>query len=154
MTHGLHNLGSREGSDVARKRVGRGPGSGLGKTVGHAVTRGSSPAAATPAGSGGEGGQMPLHRRVPKRGFTNIFRKEWNTVTRSSASSVSSTAGATVDDEALRNGRPRSSARAPRVKILGTGDLKKAFTVIAHKFTEGARKKIEAAGGRCEEVQA
>ena len=93
---------------------------------------------------------MPLHRRLPKRGFKNIFRKEWNTVPVEALERVFA-AGATVDAEAL--GKAGSSvARAREVKVLGTGDLNKALTVVAHQFTEGARKKIEAAGGRCEEV--
>jgi large subunit ribosomal protein L15 len=95
---------------------------------------------------------MPLHRRLPKRGFKNIFRKEWNTVGVEALERVFA-AGATVDAEALGKAG-LLHRKAAEVKILGTGELKKALTVLAHQFTAGARKKIEAAGGRCEEISA
>ena len=148
MAHGLHNLGPRKGSTTARKRVGRGPGSGLGKTSGKGH-KGQQSRSGYVSLRGHEGGQMPLHRRVPKRGFTNIFRTEWSLVTVEALERVFS-AGAAVDVEALRAaGLVKGRAKAG-VKVLGTGDLKKALVVTAAKFTEGARKKIEAAGGRCE----
>jgi LSU ribosomal protein L15P len=95
---------------------------------------------------------MPLHRRLPKRGFKNIFRKEWNTVPVEALERLF-VAGATVDAEALGKAGLLKHKGA-EVKILGTGELKKTLTVVAHQFTEGARKKIEAAGGRCEGVPA
>jgi large subunit ribosomal protein L15 len=151
MAHGLHNLGPRKGATSSRKRVGRGPGSGLGKTSGKGH-KGQQSRSGYSGQLGREGGQMPLHRRLPKRGFKNIFRKEWNTVPVEALERLFA-AGTTIDTEAL--GKAGLLKRKTlQVKILGTGDLKKALTVVAHQFTEGARKKIEAAGGRCEEVPA
>ena len=148
MVHGLHNLGPRKGATSSKKRVGRGPGSGLGKTSGKGH-KGQQSRAGYSRLRGHEGGQMPLHRRMPKRGFTNIFRTEWSLVTVEALERVFA-AGATVDIEALRAaGLVKGRAKAG-VKILGTGELKKALVVTAVKFTAGARKKIEAAGGRCE----
>jgi large subunit ribosomal protein L15 len=91
---------------------------------------------------------MPLHRRVPKRGFTNIFRKEWATVSVEKLERLFA-AGATVDATALKAAGAIDKLGAG-VKVLGNGELKKALVVSARKFTEGARRKIEAAGGRCE----
>ena len=151
MAHGLHNLGPRKGATSARKRVGRGPGSGLGKTSGKGH-KGQQSRSGYSGQLGREGGQMPLHRRLPKRGFKNIFRKEWNTVPVEALERLFAP-GTTVDVEALGKAG-LLKRKGAEVKVLGTGDLKKAFTVVAHQFTEGARKKIEAAGGRCEEVPA
>lgn len=151
MAHGLHNLGPRKGATSARKRVGRGPGSGLGKTSGKGH-KGQQSRSGYSGQLGREGGQMPLHRRLPKRGFKNIFRKEWNTVPVEALERLFA-AGATVDAEALGKAGLLKHKGA-EVKILGTGDLKKTLIVVAHQFTEGARKKIEAAGGRCEDVPA
>jgi len=151
MAHGLHNLGPRKGATSARKRVGRGPGSGLGKTSGKGH-KGQQSRSGYSGQLGREGGQMPLHRRLPKRGFKNIFRKEWNTVPVEALERLFP-AGATIDAEALGKAG-LLHRKGVDVKVLGTGDLKKALTVVAHQFTEGARKKIEAAGGRCEEVSA
>jgi len=151
MAHGLHNLGPRKGATSARKRVGRGPGSGLGKTSGKGH-KGQQSRSGYSGQLGREGGQMPLHRRLPKRGFTNIFRKEWNVVPVEALERLFA-AGSTVDAEALAKAG-LLKRKGVDVKVLGTGDLKKSLTVVAHQFTEGARKKIEAAGGRCEEVSA
>ncbi len=148
MAHGLHTLGPRKGATSARKRVGRGPGSGLGKTSGKGH-KGQQSRSGYSAQLGREGGQMPLHRRIPKRGFTNIFRREFATVTVEALERVFP-AGAAVNEATLREaGLLRSKAEAG-VKVLGTGEIKKALVVTAAKFTEGAKKKIEAAGGRCE----
>jgi large subunit ribosomal protein L15 len=95
---------------------------------------------------GFEGGQMPLHRRVPKRGFTNIFRVEYDVVNLSSLDAFE--AGDTVTPEKLAE-RRLARARRP-VKILGDGEMKKPLTVSAHKFSASARARIEAAGGSCE----
>ena len=151
MSHGLHNLGPRKGATSSRKRVGRGPGSGLGKTSGKGH-KGQNSRSGYSHLRGHEGGQMPLHRRIPKRGFTNIFRKEWSTVSVEALERLFK-AGENVTLELLKeSGVVRKGGAG--VKILGTGDIKKSLVVSAHKFTEGAKKKIEAAGGRCEVVTA
>jgi large subunit ribosomal protein L15 len=150
MAHGLHNLGPRKGATSPKKRVGRGPGSGLGKTSGRGH-KGQKSRSGYTSLRGHEGGQMPLHRRIPKRGFTNIFRKDWATVTVESLERLFQ-AGDTVTEAALRSAG--AVKRSGALKVLGTGEIKKALTVSAHKFTEGAKKKIEAAGGRCEVLSA
>jgi large subunit ribosomal protein L15 len=147
--HGLHNLGPRKGATSVKKRVGRGPGSGLGKTSGRGH-KGQKSRSGYTSLRGQEGGQMPLHRRMPKRGFTNIFRKEWTTVTVEALERLFA-AGDAVSLEKLKSSGAIKKVRQG-VKVLGTGELKKSLTVSAHKFTEGARKKIEAAGGRCEVI--
>jgi large subunit ribosomal protein L15 len=151
MAQGLHTLGPRKGATSSRKRRGRGPGSGLGKTSGRGH-KGQKSRSGSSHLRGHEGGQMPLHRRVPKRGFTNIFRKDWVTVTVERLEATFET-GAAVTPESLRE-TGTVKRRGDGLKILGTGALSKALTVSAHKFTEGARKKIEAAGGRCEVLPA
>src|SRR5512140_1993957 len=151
MAHGLHTLGPRKGATSSPKRVGRGPGSGLGKTSGRGH-KGQQSRSGYSGQLGREGGQMPLHRRLPKRGFKNIFRKERNVVPVEALERLFA-AGATVDAETLGKAGLLKRKNA-EVKVLGTGELKKALTVVAHQFTEGARKKIEAAGGRCEEISA
>ena len=148
MSHGLHNLGPRRGATSTKKRIGRGPGSGLGKTSGKGH-KGQNSRSGYSHLRGHEGGQMPLHRRMPKRGFTNIFRKEWSTVSVEALERLFK-AGDTVTLEALRNAGVKKTSQG--VKVLGSGELKKPLVVSAHHFTEGARKKIEAAGGRCEVV--
>jgi len=146
MSHGLHNLGPRKGATTSKKRVGRGPGSGLGKTSGKGH-KGQNSRAGYSHLRGHEGGQMPLHRRMPKRGFTNIFRKEWATVSVESLERLFA-AGENVTVELLR--KSGAVKRRGEIKVLGTGEIKKSLVVAAHKFTDGAKKKIEAAGGRCE----
>jgi large subunit ribosomal protein L15 len=148
MSHGLHNLGPRKGATSAKRRIGRGPGSGLGKTSGKGH-KGQNSRSGHSHLRGHEGGQMPLHRRIPKRGFTNIFRREWSTVSVEALERMFRT-GDTVTLEALKDAGVKKAAKG--VKILGSGELKKALVVSAHHFTEGAKKKIEAAGGRCEVV--
>jgi large subunit ribosomal protein L15 len=148
MSHGLHNLGPRKGATSTKKRIGRGPGSGLGKTSGKGH-KGQNSRSGYSHLRGHEGGQMPLHRRMPKRGFTNIFRKEWSTVSVEALERMFK-AGDAVTLEALRNAGVKKTSQG--VKVLGSGELKKALVVSAHHFTEGAKKKIEAAGGRCEVV--
>lgn len=151
MSHGLHNLGPRKGATQARKRVGRGPGSGLGKTSGKGH-KGQNSRSGYSHLRGHEGGQMPLHRRIPKRGFTNIFKKEWATVSVATLERVFA-AGDAVTGASLKAAGAVKSLKGG-LKILGSGEIKKALVVTAHKFTEGAKKKIEAAGGRCEVVTA
>src|SRR5512135_2144123 len=99
MAHGLHNLGPRKGATSVKKRVGRGPGSGLGKTSGRGH-KGQKSRSGYTALRGNEGGQMPLHRRIPKRGFTNIFRVSWNTVSLADLERIFA-AGAEVNEAAL-----------------------------------------------------
>lgn len=137
----LHDLSPVPGSTKNRKRVGRGPGSGTGKTSG----RGEKGQKARSGGSipaGFEGGQMPLHRRIPKRGFTNINRVEYQVVNVGDLNGLEGD----VDGAALRAAGLVRSLRKP-IKILGDGDLSVAVNVTAHAFSNGARSKIEAAGG-------
>jgi len=144
---GVHDLRPSRGATHSRKRVGRGPGSGHGKTAGRG-NKGQKSRAGYRHQRGFEGGQMPLHRRVPKRGFTNIFRVEYDIVNLSDLDRFE--AGAAVTPEVLSQMR---LARASRpVKILGGGEIAKPLTVSAHKFSAGARARIEAAGGRCEVI--
>ena len=142
---GLQDLRPSSGATRPRKRVGRGPGSGLGKTAGRGH-KGQKSRSGYHHQRGFEGGQMPLHRRVPKRGFTNIFRREYDVVNLSDLDRFDSGESVTPQELAKRR---LAHGRRP-VKILGGGELKKALTVSAHKFSESARARIEAAGGRCE----
>ena len=148
----LHELSPAKGSKHARKRLGRGPGSGTGKTAGRGE-KGQKSRSGHTQRPGFEGGQMPLVRRVPKRGFTNIWRTEYTVVNLSQLEQLDpSTGGDEVTPDLLvargltRRGRP--------VKVLGVGEVGRAFKVKAHRFSKSARAKIEAAGGSCEELQA
>jgi large subunit ribosomal protein L15 len=127
-----------------RKRIGRGMGSGMGKTStrGH---KGQGSRSGSRLLRGFEGGQMPLHRRLPKRGFTNIFRKHYAIV---NLARLAELGEKEITPELLRQ-RGVVSSSDP-VKILGDGDLSSALTVRAHKFSESAREKITKAGGTCE----
>ncbi|HKQ73535.1 MAG TPA: 50S ribosomal protein L15 [Blastocatellia bacterium] len=145
---GLNNLKAPAGGTTRKKRVGRGPGSGLGKTSGRGY-KGQKSRSGYSGMRGFEGGQMPLHRRLPKRGFTNIFKREWAEVNLADLEKMFD-AGATVTPEALlERGLIRKSMRKS-VVILGQGDLKKKLTVNAHRFSKSAKEKIEAAGGKAE----
>ena len=144
---GLNNLKPAEGSKFKRKRVGRGPGSGLGKTSGRGY-KGAQSRSGWKYKRGFEGGQMPLHRRVPKRGFTNIFRTEYDVVNLDQLEKLFEQ-GATVTVDALRDAGIVSS-RTALVKVLGRGEVSKALTVQAHKFSGKAAEKIAAAGGKAE----
>jgi large subunit ribosomal protein L15 len=143
----LHELSPAKGSKHSRKRVGRGPGSGLGKTAGKGE-KGQKSRSGYSRRPGFEGGQMPLLRRVPKRGFTNIWKVEVAVV---NVSDLADFEGAITPEALAERGLVR---RGLSVKILGNGELSKALTVSAHKFSASARAKIEAAGGRCEELEA
>jgi large subunit ribosomal protein L15 len=134
------------GSRKSRKRVGRGPGSGLGKTSGRGE-KGQKSRSGYSAKRGFEGGQMPLHRRIPKRGFHNIFRKEYLTVNVERLNQFD--AGTVVTPESLRDAGMLHKGHLD-VKVMGNGDLKVALTVRAHKFTEAAARKIQEAGGKAE----
>lgn len=130
-----------------RKRVGRGMGSGMGKTA----TRGSK-GQRSRSGSrllrGFEGGQMPLHRRLPKRGFTNIFRREYAVVNLEKLASLGT---ATITPELLR--KSGLVKKDLPIKVLGDGELSAALTVQAHKFSKSAQDKIAKAGGKAEVIQ-
>ena len=130
-----------------RKRVGRGMGSGMGKTStrGHKGQRSRSGSRMI---RGFEGGQMPLHRRMPKRGFTNIFRREYNIVNLDRLAALGET---TITPEVLRKAGVISTKHP--VKILGGGELTVALTVQAHKFSKAAQEKITKAGGKFEVLQ-
>ena len=143
---GVHDLAPAAGATHYKKRVGRGPGSGHGKTAGRGH-KGQGSRSGYRHQRGFEGGQMPLHRRVPKRGFTNIFRIEYDIVNLGDLAERFE-AGASVTPETLATARLSRKSRP--VKILGDGELKKALNVSAHKFSASAKARIEAAGGRCE----
>ncbi len=145
----LNNLKPRKGSKHARKRVGRGPGSGHGKTAGRGE-KGQKSRSGFSRQLGFEGGQMPLHRRLPKRGFTNIFKREQAVVNVSALERFDN--GMTVDEAALRKAG-LVKGRVDGIKILGDGKLTKKLNVQATKFSASARKQIEAAGGSCQEIQ-
>ena len=145
----LNNLKPKKGARHARKRVGRGPGSGHGKTAGRGE-KGQKSRAGFSRRLGFEGGQMPLVRRLPKRGFTNIFKKEYAIVNVSDLDRFE--AGTNVDEATLRKaGLVKGQNQG--IKILGDGKLSKKLTVNAHKFSASARKQIEEAGGTCQEIQ-
>jgi large subunit ribosomal protein L15 len=140
----LSNIHRPKKATEKRKRVGRGMGSGMGKTStrGHKGQRSRSGSRMI---RGFEGGQMPLHRRMPKRGFTNIFRKEYNIVSLERLVALGET---TITPEVLRKAGVVKTKHP--VKILGDGELKVALTVSAHKFSKSAQEKITKAGGKFE----
>jgi large subunit ribosomal protein L15 len=143
----LSNIRAPKKANENKKRVGRGMGSGMGKTStrGHKGQRSRSGSRMM---RGFEGGQMPLHRRLPKRGFTNIFRQEYNIV---NLEKLAALGEATVSPEILRKAGVISTKRP--VKILGDGELTTAITVQAHKFSKSAQEKITRAGGKFEVLQ-
>jgi large subunit ribosomal protein L15 len=141
----LHQLKPADGSREARRRIGRGPGSGLGKTAGRGH-KGQKSRAGYSSRPGFEGGQMPLVRRVPKRGFNNIFRVEYAVI---NVGDLEGFEGVVGPRELEAKGKVR---KGRQVKVLGGGDLTGVLTVQAHKFSAEARRKIEAAGGRCQEL--
>jgi large subunit ribosomal protein L15 len=147
---GLHNLKPAKGSVRNRKRVGRGPGSGLGKTAGRGE-KGQKSRSGFARKPGFEGGQMPLHRRIPKRGFTNSpFRKEYACINLGRLEVFE--AGTIVTPELLvRQGLLRKLLDG--VKVLADGELTKALTVHAHRFSGKAQEKIAALGGKAETIQ-
>lgn len=144
MALALNNLRPSEGSTHKKKRVGRGPGSGLGKTSGRGH-KGQKSRSGYSQKIGFEGGQMPLQRRLPKRGFTNIFKKQWVEVSLAKLEE-SFNAGDEITPEILHERGLVKKAKHDLV-ILGTGDISKALTISAHRFTKSAREKIENAGG-------
>jgi len=142
----LSNIRAPKKATEKRKRVGRGMGSGMGKTStrGH---KGQRSRTGSRMIRGFEGGQMPLHRRMPKRGFTNIFRKEFNIVSLERLAELGET---TITPDVLRKAGVIKTKHP--VKILGDGELTVAITVSAHKFSKSAQEKITKAGGKFEVI--
>jgi large subunit ribosomal protein L15 len=149
MANELHNLKPAEGATRKRKRIGRGPGSGHGKTAGRGH-KGQKSRSGYSRRWGFEGGQMPLVRRIPKRGFTNIFRVGFQVVNLRDLDRLFSD-GDTVTPELLAEKGLIRVGKKP-VKVLASGELGKKLTVQAHAFSKSARASIEAAGGSCETV--
>ena len=145
----LNSLKPNKGARHAKKRIGRGPGSGQGKTAGRGE-KGQKSRSGFSRQRGFEGGQMPLQRRLPKRGFTNIFKKERAVVNVSDLERFDS--GAPIDEGALRKAG-LIKGQNDGIKILGDGKLTKKLTVHATKFSASARRQIEAAGGSCQEIE-
>ena len=145
----LNNLRPPKGAKPRKRRVGRGHGSGYGKTAGRGH-KGAQSRSGFSFKRGFEGGQMPLHRRVPKRGFTNPFRVEYAIVNLDTLVEVFD-AGSDVTPELLRERGLVREKRAP-IKVLGRGDVTKKLTVRAHKFSDTAAQKIAAAGGVSEVI--
>lgn len=142
----LHELSPAKGSKKSRKRIGRGPGSGTGKTAGRGH-KGQRSRSGYSQRLGFEGGQMPLIRRVPKRGFTNIFKTRYQVVNLAGLADFS---GRVTPDDLVAKGLVRSGHL---VKVLGDGEIKSAIQIQAHKFSASAKLKIEAAGGSCEVLE-
>jgi large subunit ribosomal protein L15 len=145
----LNNLRPPKGMKHAKKRIGRGQGSGNGKTAGRGH-KGAKSRSGFKFKRGFEGGQMPLHRRVPKRGFHNPFRVEYEVVNLDTLGLRFDT-GTVVTPELLREHRLVQSA-GKKIKVLGRGEIGKALTVRAHKFSGKAAEKIAAAGGAAESL--
>jgi large subunit ribosomal protein L15 len=149
MAIGLNNLHPAKGSTHKKKRIGRGPGSGTGKTAGKG-NKGQKSRSGYSHKIGFEGGQMPLQRRLPKRGFTNIFKKEWLEVSLAKLE-ASFNAGDEITPEILHERGLIKKAKHDLV-ILGNGDITKALKISAHRFTKSAKEKIEKAGGSITEI--
>ncbi|CAN5415377.1 50S ribosomal protein L15 [soil metagenome] len=144
MALALNNLSPTPGSTHKKKRVGRGPGSGLGKTAGRGH-KGQKSRSGYSKKIGFEGGQMPLQRRLPKRGFTNIFKKKWVEI---SLAKLEENFGANdeITPEVLHERGLIKKAKHDLV-ILGNGEISKVLKISAHRFTKSAKEKIENAGG-------
>ncbi|MBI1744974.1 MAG: 50S ribosomal protein L15 [Acidobacteria bacterium] len=145
----VNTLGPKSGATHKRKRVGRGRGSGHGKTAGRGE-KGQWSRSGTSMRPGFEGGQMPLHRRLPKRGFTNIFRKEYSIVNLDQLAAFS--AGSAVNPLTLREAGVVRRAKLP-IKVLANGDLKNPLIISAHKFSAAAKEKILKAGGQVQVLE-
>ena len=149
MALALNNLSPTPGSTHKKKRVGRGPGSGLGKTAGKGH-KGQKSRSGYSKKIGFEGGQMPLQRRLPKRGFTNIFKKKWIEI---SLAKLEENFG--VNDEItpeILHERGLIKKAKHDLVILGNGEISKALKISAHRFTKSAKEKIENAGGTINEI--
>ena len=147
MALSLNNLHPADGSTHKKKRIGRGPGSGTGKTAGKGH-KGQKSRSGYSSKRGFEGGQMPLQRRLPKRGFTNIFKKEWVEISLAKIEE-NFNAGDVVTPEILHERGLIKKAKHDLV-ILGTGEVTKSLTISSHRFTKTAKDKIEKAGGTAE----
>jgi large subunit ribosomal protein L15 len=149
MALGIHNIGAPKGANKNKKRVGRGPGSGHGKTSarGH---KGQKSRSGYSGRAGFEGGQMPLQRRLPKRGFTNIFKKQWIEVKVSDLDKRFDTGDNITPELMVERGMIKKGqlGRYEGVVVLGGGEVTKSLNIVAHRFSRGAKEKIEAAGGR------
>ncbi len=145
----LHELSPAQGSTKARKRIGRGPASGQGKTAGKGH-KGQLARAGRGMRAGFEGGQMPLQRRLPKRGFNNIFAKEIAIVNLSAIDASFNEGDEVTIDELVARGLVKDALDG--VKVLGRGEITKSLTVKANAFSATAKEKIEKAGGKAEEV--
>jgi large subunit ribosomal protein L15 len=143
----LHDIKPAEGSKKDRRRVGRGPGSGLGKTSGRGH-KGQMARSGARHKRGFEGGQTPLQRRLPKFGFTNLFRKEFQIV---NLADLGRCEGTEITPETLKAAGLIKKADRP-VKVLGNGEVEKALTVKAAAFSKPARAKLEKAGGKAEVI--
>lgn len=141
----LHDLSPAKGSTKTKKRIGRGPGSGTGKTAGKGHN-GQRSRSGYSRRAGFEGGQMPLVRRLPKRGFTNIFRVEYAVI---NVRDLVDLEGEVTPETLADRGMIK---RGRLVKVLGDGEMENKIDVKAHKFSKSAREKIEKAGGTCEEL--
>ena len=139
----LSDLHPAKGSRKSSKRVGRGPGSGYGKTAGRG-TKGQKSISGYSRKRGFEGGQMPLHRRLPKRGFTNIFKKEFSEINLEKLDRIKKQEIKPKDLKEAGIIKRESES----IKILGRGDISSSKTIHAHKFSQSALKKIEKAGGK------
>uniref|UniRef100_UPI003AA92330 50S ribosomal protein L15 n=1 Tax=Candidatus Electronema sp. TaxID=2698783 RepID=UPI003AA92330 len=144
----LNNLSPSEGARKQRKRIGRGQGTGHGKTAGKGH-KGAKARTGFSMKAGFEGGQMPLHRRLPKVGFTNQFKKEYLIITLSDLDRFE--AGAVVNREALLAAGMIGGKEKRLIKVLANGEISKAVTVEADKVSQGAKEKILAAGGAVRE---
>jgi large subunit ribosomal protein L15 len=149
MAISLNTLKPAKGSTHKKKRVGRGPGSGLGKTAGRGE-KGQKSRSGYSAKIGFEGGQMPLHRRLPKRGFTNIFKKRWLEISLASLEEHFD-ADSEITPEVLHDRGLIKKAKYD-VVVLGNGEVSKPLRVSAHRFTRSAREKIEKAGGAANQI--
>src|SRR5213596_3100885 len=150
MALSLNNLHPAKGSTHKKKRVGRGPGTGLGKTSGRGE-KGQKSRSGYSSKIGFEGGQMPLHRRLPKRGFTNIFKKQFAVINLGDLERFDAQESVTPE-LLIRRGVVKRLGDG--LKVLGDGDLKAPLTIRAHAFSKSALEKIQAAGGKAEVVSA
>jgi large subunit ribosomal protein L15 len=144
MALSLNNLRPAKGSTHRKKRLGRGPGSGLGKTSGRGE-KGQKSRSGYSMKIGFEGGQMPLHRRLPKRGFTNIFKKKWIEVSLAALEKAFAENDEVTPEVMHHRGIIKKAKHD--IVVLGNGEVSKSLKVSAHRFTKSAREKIEKAGG-------
>src|SRR5256714_6232585 len=144
MTLSLNSLRPAKGSTHKKKRLGRGPGTGLGKTAGRGH-KGQKSRSGYSSKTGFEGGQMPLHRRLPKRGFTNIFKKHWIEISLEALDKSFSENDEVTPQLLHKRGLIKKAKHD--IVVLGNGEVSKALKISAHRFTKSAREKIEKAGG-------